>query len=249
MQEHMRKAFILFFLGLIGVLSLWFSELPMDNIPKDILNQFTKTQFKLLIMVNPIILLVAGVLLGSFLGPKVHLGAPLIESFIHKTDKMHILKTQLKYGALLGGIGSLTVVALAYLLEPLLPKALIESQNIELHPLTRFLYGGFTEELQMRYGFMTLFVFLPYIIFKPDLGSKKWPYIIGILLSTFLFGMGHLPVAYQLIGYLDFITVTYILVGNGLIGLLAGWLFWKKGIEAAFIAHIAAHVVLLIFGS
>jgi membrane protease YdiL (CAAX protease family) len=29
-------------------------------------------------------------------------------------------------------------------------------------------------------------------------------------------------------------------------GLIFGWLYWKKGLESAFIAHVFIHVVLVI---
>jgi membrane protease YdiL (CAAX protease family) len=39
--------------------------------------------------------------------------------------------------------------------------------------------------------------------------------------------------------------ISYIILGNSLGGLIFGWLYWKKGLEAAFIAHIMSHVVMV----
>jgi len=39
--------------------------------------------------------------------------------------------------------------------------------------------------------------------------------------------------------------VGYIVVANGLFGLIAGYLYWKRGLEAAIIAHMLTHVVLI----
>ena len=37
--------------------------------------------------------------------------------------------------------------------------------------------------------------------------------------------------------------VAAVLLGNAIPGVLFGWLFWKKGIEAAMLAHILAHLI------
>ncbi|NQZ12399.1 MAG: CPBP family intramembrane metalloprotease, partial [Algicola sp.] len=37
----------------------------------------------------------------------------------------------------------------------------------------------------------------------------------------------------------------YIIGLNMLFGLIGGWLFYKKGLEAAILAHMMAHVVML----
>jgi membrane protease YdiL (CAAX protease family) len=36
--------------------------------------------------------------------------------------------------------------------------------------------------------------------------------------------------------------VAMVLVGNSLPGMLFGWLFWRRGLEAAMIAHALAHL-------
>ena len=40
--------------------------------------------------------------------------------------------------------------------------------------------------------------------------------------------------------------LAYVLIGNSIAGLFFGWLYWKNGLEAAFIGHIFAHVVMII---
>ena len=37
--------------------------------------------------------------------------------------------------------------------------------------------------------------------------------------------------------------VAAVLLGNAVPGVLFGWLFWKKGIEAAMLAHTLAHLI------
>lgn len=40
------------------------------------------------------------------------------------------------------------------------------------------------------------------------------------------------------------IVVVRALVLNGIAGLLFGWLYWRRGLEAAVIAHFATDIVL-----
>jgi hypothetical protein len=42
------------------------------------------------------------------------------------------------------------------------------------------------------------------------------------------------------------LLLTYVLIGNSIAGLFFSWLYWKKGLEAAFIGHIFAHVAMII---
>jgi membrane protease YdiL (CAAX protease family) len=62
------------------------------------------------------------------------------------------------------------------------------------------------------------------------------------VVSALAFGAGHLPAAAAAVGRLDPATVGYVLAFNGAFGLVAGFLFWRRGLEAAMIAHALAHV-------
>ena len=36
-----------------------------------------------------------------------------------------------------------------------------------------------------------------------------------------------------------------MIVANSIFGLIAGYLYWKRGLESAMFAHMVAHVLLL----
>ncbi|HRI49762.1 MAG TPA: CPBP family glutamic-type intramembrane protease [Pseudomonadota bacterium] len=64
-----------------------------------------------------------------------------------------------------------------------------------------------------------------------------------ILLAALIFGAGHLPAAAALLPITPlFLARTLVL--NGLVGTVCGWLFWRRGLEAAMIAHLSADLVL-----
>jgi membrane protease YdiL (CAAX protease family) len=72
--------------------------------------------------------------------------------------------------------------------------------------------------------------------------------VIGaIVFSAVLFGVGHLSAAAAfLAGNLTAPVVVFVIVGNSVPGVMFGYLYWRHGIEAAMMAHAAAHVVFFL---
>lgn len=108
--------------------------------------------------------------------------------------------------------------------------------------LTTIFYGGIVEELLLRLGLMTLFVWLFYRLFGKK--TSSWMFIVAILLTSVLFGLGHLPATIQAFGELTSLLVIRAILLNSLAGILFGWLYWKKGLEYAMIAHMTGDLML-----
>ena len=95
----------------------------------------------------------------------------------------------------------------------------------------------------MRLFFMTFLVWLLAKFFaKKEVPSAL--YWIGILLSALLFGIGHFPLAREVFGSLTPAVILRTLLANGLLAVLFGYLYWKKGLEYAMISHMTADVML-----
>lgn len=235
---------VLFVMGFAGVLSL----LTMDfKIPDEaaalIAEKFTPMQFKLVTLINPTVLMIIAIVVGIVLHKKVALGAPVIESLISK-EKVNNLKGILFFG-LIGGIFAGLLIELAKLVfMQIVPAEFAEiSQNLQYTLAARFLYGGITEEILMRFGLMTFLVWLASKIIKSGNNINYWT---GIVLSSLIFAIGHFPAVFQSVENPSMAFLSYIVLGNSIGGLAFGWLYWKKGLEAAMIAHIFAHVVMVI---
>ena len=71
-------------------------------------------------------------------------------------------------------------------------------------------------------------------------------YWTGIIISAVDFGLGHVPAIFLFLEAPTPLLIVYAVFVNSVFGVIAGWLYWKKGLEAAMFAHISAHVVLLI---
>jgi len=40
------------------------------------------------------------------------------------------------------------------------------------------------------------------------------------------------------------LVITRAIILNGLVGIVFGWLYWKRGLEAAMVSHFAADIIL-----
>jgi hypothetical protein len=252
-----QRTAILFILGFTGVLSLIpfvtsVLETSGQSLPLPII------ALQIISVLQSSVLLAAMVLLGAWLAPKVKLSTPLIDLYCLKKhtstqpiesgiDKHALLKDTLKFGVLGGILAGLLLVMISHLFMSALPADFLSNaEKMSLPVVTRLLYGGITEELLLRWGIMSFFVWFAYFLTQKAQGKlKHYHYIVGIVLSSLLFAAGHLPAAGALTATVTTPLLTYIMLGNVVFGLIAGYLFWKKGLECAIFAHITAHIVML----
>ena len=66
-------------------------------------------------------------------------------------------------------------------------------------------------------------------------------------MAALLFGLSHLPTAFGVVP-LTPVVWTYAIVLNGICGMVFGWLYWRKGLEAAMVAHFLVDIVLHVIG-
>lgn len=204
---------------------------------------------RLLSLIQPAIILLVAVLVGVALAPKVGLSSPVAEAVAGGGQLSSAFKPQIIPGLVGGLAGGVAIVLTALLaksfLQPEVTTRIAELGKILPLP-TRLLYGGIIEELLLRWGLMTLLVWAAWRLFQKGQNKPKPAYFVGaILISSLVFGIGHLPIAFLLLPEATFALTLYVIVANSIFGLIAGYLFWKKGLESAMIAHMLAHVVML----
>jgi membrane protease YdiL (CAAX protease family) len=82
-------------------------------------------------------------------------------------------------------------------------------------------------------------------LFQKGRGQPKPSFFVGaILVSSVVFAIGHLPIAFMLFPEPTLALTLFVIIGNSAFGLIAGYLYWKKGLESAMIAHALTHVVM-----
>jgi len=205
--------------------------------------------FKLISMIQPTVLMTVAVLVGCWLAERVGLNSPAAEAFSRGDGFVDKLKPQIVPGVIAGILSGVALVLGWVVAKPFFSPEFIsraEGFNRLLPHVSRFLYGGFTEEILLRWGFMTFLVWAAWRLFQRGEGTPKAVLVVAaIFVSALVFGMGHLPIASMLAGGLTVPLVVYVVSANSIFGMVAGVLYWKKGLEAAMIAHIFAHVVLI----
>ena len=240
--RQINLALALLVLGFIGILSLLSARLPMDNLPPEVAERFSENMIRGLMLINPTILLLVAVAIGLLLHEKVKLDVPIIRSLLAREKPVQVASI-LAYGAAGGVLAGVAILGISAGFQPSLPAEFLAlNEKVQLGVATRLLYGGITEELLLRFGFMTLVV---WGIFKLAKRLTPGVYGAGIVLSALVFALGHFPVVFQAVEAPSAGLLSYILLGNAAGGLVFGWLYWKKGLEAAIIAHMMTHVVMM----
>jgi len=188
--------------------------------------------------------------LGILLARKVGIEAPVLRGWLYRSGEKFPdswLRLPLLWGFV---IGVLMFLMYYFVFLPLIPEWPVQAEAA-LPIWKRFLvcfYGAINIELLMRFFLLSLFLWLLKKItrgasLRPDAGIFWTANIIVAL----LYGAGHLPAAKSLMP-LTPIVLTAVLLPTGLAALTFGYLTWKRGIEAAMLAHFSADFVSHVLG-
>jgi hypothetical protein len=177
----------------------------------------------------------------------IGLGVPLLEGLL--ADKNVTSEALAMIGpALILGIASSAVMLILEITVfwPRLPKAMREDTPIPAL-WKRFLasfYGGIDEEILLRLFLLSLLAWLISLVWHnpggmPTIGAL-W---VANIIAAVIFGLGHLPATAALAKLTPLLIWRAILL-NSIVGVAAGYLYWRYGLEAAMLAHFSADIVL-----
>ena len=187
---------------------------------------------------------------GLWLGRKLGLGAPLLEGCLYHEASPVRLRDSLKYGALVGIAVGIVLVVIIIPAAPHLPGLPFVSASraaLWKRVLACF-YGGMNEEILMRLFLLTLFAWLGTRVFqKQKAGLSPLTFWIANITVAILFGLGHLPGA-AMVMHITPTVVVLALALNGIAAIPFGYLYWKRGLESAMIAHFCADFVIYVVG-
>ncbi|MFT6747646.1 MAG: hypothetical protein ACJAZ2_002002 [Glaciecola sp.] len=103
-KQQILLRLILLIIGFIGVLSILRMDIPIPPKAAEVLNaHFTLNQIKLLLLINPTIMLIVAVVLGTVFYQKVNLKVPFIEK-LTGVNSNKINTTNILLHGSLGGI-------------------------------------------------------------------------------------------------------------------------------------------------
>jgi len=245
--------------GLVGVASLPLVILPTLEALMGAGRSPTHSLALLAILslIQPALLVIVAAFVGAALAPGLG-----FTSYLAGVNVRETFVAQVR-GALASGlVAGAVIVALDVALFrhfTLQPIGAAPGRRI-LHALVGgVLYGGLSEEVMMRFGLLTLVVWLGVRIATRKTArasSEETPEatrtailaplnVIAIVVVALVFAAGHLPAA-SAIAPLTAEVVLRILLLNAVAGLVFGWLYWKASLEAAMLAHATVHVVFAI---
>lgn len=195
------------------------------------------------------ILFLIFIFIGSFCARQVWLSAPLIENIITNQPWQRIAIRQLKPAIIAGTLGAVLIVIFSSLMTSFLPDEFIEgSKKFQPSWYARIFYGGICEEILVRWGLLSLLVWTGHKLFSSANSAPSISiYFAAILLSSMIFAFSHLPMVHAITPVVDAPLLIYIIIGNSIAGLIAGYLFCKYGLESAIFSHVTFHLVFLLF--
>jgi hypothetical protein len=197
--------------------------------------------------------------LGLLLANAIGLGAPLLEAALRRQSTGEAVRATLPISILVGVVVALLVVGADRLVfQPAIMAeqgdraAKLFATGVNAGPIKSFLasfYGGINEEIMLRLFFMSLLAWLGHFVSKTAEGKPTAAVLwIANILAALLFGLGHLSFTATLAA-LTPLVVTRGLLLNGLVGIVCGYLYMKRGLESAILGHFSADLVLhVIFG-
>ena len=242
--SRLHQGAVLWIAGMLGVVVLTLTVVPQllaqahSPLPQGVLLAASLAQSG--------VLLALAVWMGIALSAPLGLHAPVAAAAVSGSGVWEALKPQLLPG-LLAGLASGAVLMAALHFAP--PEILAASAKLRIPVAARLLYGGITEEILMRWGLMTLLAWLAWRLVQKRKGVPHAAcFISAILLAAVLFAIGHLPAVAAMGFQLSPDILAYVLIGNTVPGVLFGFVYWRWGLECAFLAHAIAHLVAILSG-
>jgi len=242
-RSFARRFWPLVALGLVGVASLPLAMLPALRIVlrNGYAPGLSLSALAALSLIQPALLVIAGAAVGAALAPRLGFTSHVARVNVHGGFAKE-LPLAIASGLAIG----MAVAALDFALFQHATQRMPSMRTIAGGLAGGILYGGLAEEIMMRWGVMSFVAWLGMRMFARNASAVPAP--IGaavIVIVALLFAAGHLPAA-AMTTPLTFVVVARTLLLNAVAGLLFGWLFWRRSLESAMVAHASVHVVFAV---
>jgi membrane protease YdiL (CAAX protease family) len=186
-----------------------------------------------------LVLCAVGAYAGVRFAPRVGLDAPWLRATAERRERPAGFGSMAIEAAAVGSVTAIVVTAVALTLRSSVPQELWRPPpgGFWTRASSAF-YGGIAEETIVRWGLLsTLFV----LIQRGGLRESFWP---ANVLAALIFGALHLPAVAFLRIPMTAAVIAHVLLGNAIAGVVFGWMFRRRGLEGAMVAHGAADVWL-----
>lgn len=240
-------------LGLPGVVAL-VGYVYVSTSPAAVPAGLSLPLLAVLSAINPLFLLGVACLLGAYAAPRVGLQSHVVDRVWSGVGVWGRLREEVGLAVGAGILGGIAVVLLDAAMTPFVAQDLPQSALGGVRPTVgdvlayapvRFLYGGITEELVLRFGLVSILAFAGWrVTGRPADGPGNAVMWTAIGVAAVLFGAGHLPALARSVALTPALIARTVLL-NAFAGVVFGWLYWRRSLEAAMVAHASFHVPLL----
>jgi membrane protease YdiL (CAAX protease family) len=231
-------------IGLLGVAAVLLQAPPAALIASTPgLRELPELAVRLLLLVNPLILVTLMAAVGAACAHRAGLRSALAGDRRARLDA----RLSVSLGVAVAVALPLIDAAVSGQLGPGWKAVSEQAREAPWLPalLLGVFYGGLAEEVITRWGLMSLAVWLVLLVQRRRLdGGQPLPPLaawIGITLAAAVFAAGHLPALAQSVE-LSGPIVARTLGLNLLAGMAYGWLFWRRSLESAMLAHATTHI-------
>lgn len=189
---------------------------------------------------------------GLWAARRLGLGAPLVEALSNKQDLPYSIRQVGIRAIALGVASALLIAGLDVLVFSAVLESMANEAQLNIPAWKGFLasfYGGIAEEVQLRLFLLSFLALGIRYIVGLTTGSRGTSGLtVGVfwaanIIAAVAFGLAHLPATAELVA-LTPLVITRAIVLNGVVGLVAGYLYWRRGIEMAMLCHFSADIVL-----
>lgn len=233
----MKRWQVILALGLAGAASLVL--VPIEAL---IETRMPVWQARLAMVAQPAVMIALAVWIGEVCAGRAGLFAPLIDAAVTGRGVGSVLRRQAPAALILGLAAAALLVAYSVWVGPHVAPSgeLARFASFDMPLATKVLYGGFAEEILTRWALMSL---IAWIGLKLSGGRAAavvtWA---AVWVAAVGFAVAHLPLLFLINSTPSPWVIAAVIGGNALPGAAFGWLFWRRGLEAAMLAHIVAHV-------
>jgi hypothetical protein len=232
-------------LGLVGVAGLG-ATLALSSSTLPTVPGLSPAVVVALSLVQPGLLVVVAAALGAWLAPAVGLRSRVAARAAGERVEGS-LRAEARLAVPAGLATGLVLVGLDLVYRAVVggpdPTPTALGAVLATAPL-RLLYGGLTEEVLLRWGLVTLLVWAGWRLTGRPASPSPAVAWGAVGLAAVAFGVGHLP-AVAATTPLTPPLVARTVGLNAVSGVVYGWLYWRRSLEAAAVAHATTHLPLL----
>ncbi|MET1113471.1 MAG: abortive infection protein [Comamonas sp.] len=233
-----RIFMVLWLLGMPGVSVLIWSIIPEWRHIHALAPQWGYSPMLQWVTLSALLALAVG--MGVLLAPRVGLAAPILTTWIAGRSPRQALRRVWLPGVAGGVAGAACLVTLAILW----PESLKVAEPLYTMPLlSKLLFGSLTNELLLRWGMLACVFWGVWRFGGSDTPPSPTMGWVAVGLTALLWAAAHWLTARWLLGPLPGLLLLHVMLGKLTYGLLAGFLCWRFGLEAAILAHVVTYVL------